>query len=53
MTVIDPIPYVHFHLSMTENMSAAAPFAIENASKYGVAWPTFIAPIRTEKKTLE
>lgn len=36
---------------MMEKIVAAAARAMEKASTYGVAWPTFMAPIRTEKKT--
>ena len=34
-----------------KNIAAAAALAIANASTYGDAWPMFMAPIKTEKKT--
>ena len=37
--------------SMTAKMAAAAALAEAKASTYGAAWPTFMAPISTEKKT--
>jgi len=36
---------------MMAKMAAAAALAEAKASTYGLAWPTFMAPIRTEKKT--
>jgi hypothetical protein len=38
---------------MTEKRVAAAAFAVANDSTYGAAWPTFIAPMRTLKKTCD